>query len=265
MRGRLFPWRLTLYLAVAITLYGPAYAHAASAGLVSALSGQVQIQRAGHPVVVAYGTPVEIGDRISTGAHSQATITLSDGTQFELTEFSNVTLTDNRVNASGQRIATRLDMLSGLVHSLVRFAPGNAPNYEVHTPNAVAAARGTDYDTDYVKGVVRKENPGCLEFTDITVFDGVVDVSNPKNPTAGSTRLARGFKTTVPCALLLGATVATTAALSTGAFSTGAVAAGAAVGAGAIAAGVVAGVVVSGGSSASAPTASPTPVITPAS
>ena len=244
-----------------MTLYGPASAHAASAGSVSALQGQVQIERAGHPIVVANGTPVETGDRISTGPHSQATISLSDGTQFELSESSTIVMLENRLDASGQRAMTRLDLMAGLLHSLVHFAPGNAPNYEVHTPNAVAAARGTNYDTDYVNGVTRKEHPGCLEFTDVTVFEGVVEVTNPKNPTAGSTKVAPGYKTTVPCGLLLGVT-ASTAALSSGLLSSGAVVSGAAaLGAGAVASGVVVGVGTGGGSN-SAPTASPTPPIT---
>jgi hypothetical protein len=38
-----------------------------------------------------------------------------------------------------------------MVRSLVRSTPGRAPNFEVHTPNAVASARGTSYDVDYHK------------------------------------------------------------------------------------------------------------------
>ncbi|MGO9267440.1 MAG: FecR domain-containing protein [Candidatus Binataceae bacterium] len=250
---------------MAMTLCGPAYAQAPPAGSVSALTGQVQIQRAGHSMVAVNGTPVETGDTIITGPHSQATISLIDGTQFELAESSTIILLRNQLNAAGQRSQTTLSLLAGLLHSLVHFAPGNAPNYEVHTPNAVAAARGTNYDTDYVKGVVRKDYPGCLEFTDITVFEGTVEVTNPRNPTAGSTKVKPGYKTTVPCGLLLGATAVTTAALSSGAISTGAIVTGAALGTGAIAAGVVVGVGTgggSGGSSSPSPTVQPTPPIT---
>jgi hypothetical protein len=264
-RERLCLQRVALYLAVAMTLCGPAYAQAPPTGSVSALTGQVQIQRAGRSIVVVNGTPVETGDRISTGPHSQATISLIDGTQFELAESSTIILLKNQLNASGQRSQTSLSLMAGLLHSLVHFAPGNAPNYEVHTPNAVAAARGTNYDTDYVKGVVRKDYPGCLEFTDITVYEGVVEVTNPRNSTAGSTKVKPGYKTTVPCGLLLGATAVTAAALSSGAISTGAIVSGAALGAGGIAAGVVVGVGTGGGSgggSAPSPTVQPTPPIT---
>jgi ferric-dicitrate binding protein FerR (iron transport regulator) len=237
-------------------------AYAAPNGTISALTGQVQIQRAGRTIAVTNGTPVETGDRISTGPSSQATVTLADGTQFELAESSTVTLIENQLNAAGQRERTRLDLLGGLLHSLVYYAPGTAPNYEVHTPNAVAAARGTNYDTDYINGVVRKEHPGCREFTDVTVYEGIVQVSNPRNPTAGSTIVNTGHKTTVPCELLLGATAATSA------FSSTAMAAGAtALGASMVGSGVVLGVGVGGGfgrgvPSGPAPTVRPTPPIT---
>jgi hypothetical protein len=271
-RSRLL-WRSMLSLVLTIALYVPGHAYAAPAGSITALAGQVRIQRASHPIAVSSGTLVEIGDQISTGPNSRATITLSDGTQFELSASSTMMLTQNQVGTNGRRVETRLDLFGGLLHSLVRFAPGNAPNYEVHTPNAVAAARGTQYDTGYVNGAVRKEHPGCKEFTDVSVFDGTVEVTNPQNPTAGSTILTQGHKTTVPCKLLLGATslaatttsstaatAATTTTLSTTTIVTGA----AVVGAGVIAGGVVGGVELSGGSnSTSTPTPSPTPPVTP--
>ncbi|HXR23842.1 MAG TPA: hypothetical protein VN742_00680, partial [Candidatus Binataceae bacterium] len=118
----------------------------------------------------------------------------------------------------------------------------------------------TNYDTDYVNGVVREAHPGCREFTDVTVYEGTVEVTNPRNPTAGSTKVKSGHKTTVPCGLLLGST-----SISTAALSSGAIVSGAALAAGAIAAGVVVGVSAGGGSgrsSAPTPTVQPTPPIT---
>ena len=167
----------------------------------SAIQGKVTIARGSQTLAAAYATPVLIGDQISTAADSRVTLTLSDGTQLELAESSTLTVVQSTLNPDGSRAATRIDLLGGLLHSLVRFAPGNAPNYEVHTPNAVAAARGTNYDTDYVKED-RKGYKDCREFTDVAVYDGVVEVSNPTNATAGTIKLKKGHKTTVPCGLL---------------------------------------------------------------
>jgi ferric-dicitrate binding protein FerR (iron transport regulator) len=194
---------IILGLIICLAFRGSSFAQAAgAAGSVSEIQGQVTITRAGRTLPAAYATPVQVGDQITTAPNSRVTLTLSDGTQLELAESSTLVVDRNVLNPDGSRASTEVNLLGGLLHSLVRFAPGNAPNYEVHTPNAVAAARGTDYDTDYVKGTERKGYKDCREFTDVAVYDGDVEVSNPGNPTAGSVKLKKGQKTTVPCALL---------------------------------------------------------------
>ncbi|MGH7840004.1 MAG: FecR family protein, partial [Candidatus Binataceae bacterium] len=189
---------LVLILAGVAGAQAPA---AGGAGSITAIQGKVAIQRGANQLAAVYGTPVQVGDRIATSPASQVTITLADGTQLELDQSSTLVIIANRLNATGQRAETRVDLFEGLVHSLVRFAPGNAPNYEVHTPNAVAAARGTNYDTDYVKGVPRKERPGCLEFTDVTVFEGSVAVTNATAPNPVTVDVTHGLKTSVACLL----------------------------------------------------------------
>jgi len=198
---RLVLWLLGPFLAAAILLYGPAPALAAPAGLVSAFNGQVNIQRSGHAITVAKNTPVEAGDRIGTGAKSGVTITLKDGTQFELAENTSMILLRNQFNARGQRVLTRLDLLTGLVRSLVQLAPGNAPNYEVHTPNAVAGVRGTDFKTEYIENKPCPGFPTCLRYTDVGVYEGIVEVSNPTSPKPVAVRVTGGYETTVPCEL----------------------------------------------------------------
>jgi len=181
------------------TPYGVLYAQTGPAGSITALQGKVAIERARSPAIAGRANQaVQIGDRITTGPNSRVTITLSDGTQLGLSESSTLVVADNRLDASGHRSRTEIDLISGLLHSLVRHAPGNAPNYEVHTPNAVAAARGTDYDTDYAEGQKRKGFNGCLKFTDVSVYDGVVEVWNTSAP-GSPVKLRKGRKTTVPC------------------------------------------------------------------
>lgn len=187
-----------------------------SAGVISALRGTVTLTRGAQNLNAVHGMTVLVGDRIRTGAHGQVTITLRDDTQLELAESSALVITEERVDAHGQRLATRLELLGGLLHSLVRFAPGTAPNYEVHTPNAVAAARGTTYDTDYTESQHRSGFALCREFTDVAVFDGTVEVSNPTtNKTSGSMEVQRGHKTTVPCGLAPLSAIAASSAATT--------------------------------------------------
>ena len=61
-------------------------------------------------------------------------------------------LTENVLNPDGSRATTKVTLLSGLVRSLVKVSSGSPPNFEVHTPNAIAAARGTMFDVSYHEG-----------------------------------------------------------------------------------------------------------------
>jgi ferric-dicitrate binding protein FerR (iron transport regulator) len=247
--------RAAMMLAVIFLLGAQRAAAQTAAGSLTAVSGTVTITRGTATIPGAYGTAVQVGDRITTGPSSSATVTLSDGTQMELTDSATLTVDKELVSSTGTRQSTQVTLLSGLVRSLVRFTPGTPPNYEVHTPNAVAAARGTSYDCQYSKGVTNDKYPGCLEFTNVEVFDGTVGVTNPTNPTSPEVQVKPGQKVIVPCGagpVMAGAggTSSTTTALVVGGVVVGA--AGAGVG-GAAAAGAFSG-------SSSGPASTPVPV-----
>jgi hypothetical protein len=191
-----------LALLLALASHSVLLAQTRPAGSVTALQGKVTIERTGNSAFAAQvNQAVGIGDRVATGPRSRVTITLSDGTQLGLSESSILVVADSRLDASGHRAHTEIDLIRGLLHSLVRHTEGNAPNYEVHTPNAVAAARGTDYDTDYVEGEKRNGHDDCRKFTDVRVYDGVVEVWNPSAP-GNSVKVKKAHKTVVPCGYL---------------------------------------------------------------
>jgi hypothetical protein len=85
--------------------------------------------------------------------------------------------------------------LRSIVPSLVR-----TETFEIHTPNAIAAVRGTDFDTTYSDGAARPGFGGCQRYTDLRVREGVVAVSNLSNPTE-VVDVDAGYETTVPCLL----------------------------------------------------------------
>jgi hypothetical protein len=118
-------------------------------GSISAITGTATITRGSATIPAAYGTKVDVGDRIVTGVGSNLTVTLTDGSQIEVTDSSNLTIDENTLNPDGTRASTKVSLLGGMVRSLVRSTAGTPPNFEVHTPNAVASARGTSYDVDY--------------------------------------------------------------------------------------------------------------------
>ena len=173
----------------------------AAAGSISAISGTATIQRGGATIPAAYGTKVNVGDKIVTAAASNVTVTLTDGSQVEITDSSDLTIDENTLNPDGTRASTKLSMVNGLVRSLVKSTPGTPPNYEVHTPNAVASARGTGYDVDHQTGVDNDKYKGCHEFSHVAVYQGNVQVYNPTNPSAPPVDVKEGQKVTIPCGL----------------------------------------------------------------
>jgi ferric-dicitrate binding protein FerR (iron transport regulator) len=187
---------LGIVLALAMLAAAPDAAHAqAAAGSITAATGTVQIVRAGATLPAAIGTAVDLGDRVVTAAGGHVAIRLTDGSTLELGESSALVI-DQQVAAPAQ---TRVSLFAGVVRSFVNRTVGAAaPNFEVHTPNAVAAARGTRFDTAYVSGAQRPSFGDCRSFTDVSVYDGVVHLANVNN-LAGGVDVPAGYEATVPC------------------------------------------------------------------
>jgi len=191
-----FGAELLLIGALVLAVSGPALAQTA-AGSFSSVSGEVQIQRAGASIGAAPGVGVDVGDRIVTGASGHAVIVLNDQSRLELDAVSSITL--DQFTITGGATSTRVSLFSGVLRSLVNAASGGAPaNYQVHTPNAVAAVRGTKFDTAYTGNVIRSGYQGCERYTDVSVYQGTVNLSPIATPNAGED-ISSGYEATLPC------------------------------------------------------------------
>ncbi|HXN87401.1 MAG TPA: FecR family protein [Candidatus Binataceae bacterium] len=193
--------RLTLVSALVGVIFTMATASpglAQVAGTVSSATGNVQLQRAGGTGVVISGTPVNVGDRILTGPGGHAVILLTDGSSLELGESSTLNIDSHVLPAAGAGAATQVSLFGGVLRSVAN-ATGGPANFEVHTPNAVAAVRGTRWDTAFTDGESRATYGDCKKFTDVVVYDGVVSVRNPAAATAGGMDVPAGYEVTVPC------------------------------------------------------------------
>ena len=166
-------------------------------GSVTELSGSAQIQRAGATIAVVQGISVELHDRLVTSVASSATVRLTSGITLTLGEHTNLTF-DQNVTTSGSG-PTLLNLVEGGLRSIVPVLLGTQ-SFEIHTPNAITAVRGTDFDTTYIEGRVRPGYEGCQRYTDVRVREGVVAVSNLANPTQ-VVEIDAGYETTVPCEL----------------------------------------------------------------
>jgi len=141
---------------------------------------------------------VELHDRVATAARSTATVTLTSGST--LTLYYNTSLVfDQTVVGPARSGSTGLRLLEGAMRSVVPVLMPTQ-SFEIHTPNATAAVRGTDFDTSYFEGTVRPGYGGCQRYTDVNVREGVVAVSNLANPTE-VVEVDAGFETTIPCLL----------------------------------------------------------------
>jgi ferric-dicitrate binding protein FerR (iron transport regulator) len=206
---------LTVIVAIFL-LIAPSAMAQTPAGSISAVSGAVSIQRAGRTIPGTYGAAIMVGDRIVTGADGRVTVTLSDSSQMEVTESSTLVVDQNTLSPTGTRVSTKVTLLGGLVRSIVS-PTATPPNFEVHTPNAVASARGSSADVGYQNGVARDKFKDCLEFTDVAVYKGKWEVTNPTNPSAPPVEVDEGKKTTVACGLApLPATAITEAGIGAG-------------------------------------------------
>lgn len=169
-----------------------------TAGSFQSVGGPVQIQRAGGATIgAAAGVGVNVGDRIITGAGGHAVIILNDQSRLEVGPSSSITL--DQFTLTGGAATTRVSLFSGVLRSLVSAASGGAPaNYQVHTPNAVAAVRGTRFDTAYSENVIRPGYQGCEKYTDVSVFQGTVNLAPNGNAAAG-VDVSAGYEATLPC------------------------------------------------------------------
>jgi len=181
--------------ALTLAISGPVFAQTA-AGTFATVSGQVQIQRAGVTIGAASGVGVNVGDRIVSGASGHAVIMLNDQSRLEIGTLSSIAL--DQFTVTGGAASTRVTLFSGVLRSLVNSAIGGAANYQVHTPNAVAAVRGTKFDTAYTENAIRPGYQGCERYTDVSVYQGIVNLAQLASPNTGED-VSAGYEATLPC------------------------------------------------------------------
>jgi hypothetical protein len=181
---------------ISVCLAGSAGAQL-SAGTIKELRGTVEVQRNGRSIAAAPGTPILVGDRIETSRRSSVTVELTDRTQLMLSDASSAVIERTMTSAADSTI----DLLRGKLRSIVNITAAKPTVFEVHTPNAVASVRGTDFDTEFIEGKPCPGFPQCLRYTDIGVYKGIVEVINPTSSKPILVQVTAGYETTVPCDL----------------------------------------------------------------
>jgi hypothetical protein len=175
-------WSLAMLVVIGIASIAPA-AHAQSTvGTITQLTGAANIQRAGGATIaVAQNMPVMLHDRVATDTNGSLTIGLVDNSSLQLGPASTLVI-DNSVLVNGVGAPSKVGLLQGDLHSIIVGAmKGSSTTFEVNTPNAIGAVRGTDFTT-HTDNNGRQGYPDCFQFTDLTVEDGTVQFCNTATP-----------------------------------------------------------------------------------
>jgi FecR-like protein len=169
-------------------------------GSIQELRGTAQVYRAAQTIVAAVGIFVMLGDRIETLADSELTLILRGGTRLLLGEDSTMII-DRHLVENETHIQSTVRLLLGKLRAWVNDAGGGGSvNFEIHTPNGVAGARGTDFEVEFIDGKPCPADPSCLRYTTVGVYQGVVVVANPTSSTGSlPVTVTAGYQTTIPC------------------------------------------------------------------
>ena len=228
--GWLRMWPLAAVAMIAIGVFAPA-AHAQNTvGTITQLTGTANIQRAGATIAVAPNVPVMLHDRIATDANASLTIGLVDNSSLQLGPSSTLVI-DDSVLVNGVGAPSRVGLMGGDLHSIIVGAMrGASTTFEVHTPNAIGAVRGTDFTT-HTDSNGRQGFPNCFQFTDLAVDSGTVQFCNTATP-PDCRDIHQGEHSTMACGAFAGVGAVGAAGLG-GLGTLGAVIGGAAVATGA--------------------------------
>lgn len=166
-------------------------------GDVTSISGVAELERGGSRVAVIQSMPIRVHDTISTAVKSEVTVTLLDGSELVLSESSSCSIDQYSMTATARRQGS-IGLWGGHLRAIVNGMGGVVPDFQVHTPNATTAVRGTEFEVAYIAGRPCPEDRSCLRYTTVGVFHGVVAVANVSNP-AQAVLVNEGYETTVAC------------------------------------------------------------------
>ncbi len=197
MTGKLHPFRLRrrfrfsravmgamVIAACPVWSVAPAFSGEA-VGLVTMVQKQVHVTHTGQDqiLLVKAGDGVLFMDTYETQAESRAKLLFEDDSLLTLGEKTKLQITEHVYDPAENRRRTIMKILSGRARVLVgKVFSGAGSKFEIHTPTAVAAARGTYYI------VYLFERAGHL-MTGVLSLAGEVDVRNTDASIRGVVKL----------------------------------------------------------------------------
>lgn len=169
-----------------------------------AIRGKAQLFRADGSIeelgikdLTGKGPLFQLGDRIKTSDETTVAIKFADNTILTLHSNSQIRFDHLSAHGTTGMVDSRLHLINGRMDTRVTPAVGPGSRFEIHTPSAISAVRGTEYRT----AVSEKENTSSIE-----VLHGKVAVKGAKKQRlikAGfGTKVAQGQQPIAPKKLL---------------------------------------------------------------
>jgi hypothetical protein len=166
---------------------------------VGLLEGKVRITRADGSAEnsLASGALIQLGDTLNTGQNSSASVIFAD--ESRLTLYSDTEMRFDHLSAYGETgmVDSRVHLGQGRMQTTVKPTTGPGSRFEIHTPSAITAVRGTAY-----RAAVNPQG----DSSSIEVLEGDVVVSGAEQETLVSagfgTQVAIGKAPTKPRKLL---------------------------------------------------------------
>ncbi|MES9993214.1 MAG: FecR domain-containing protein [Candidatus Thiodiazotropha sp.] len=137
---------------------------------IAGIEGQVQLTRADGAQLssLTSGTLIHLGDILKTGPKSSVAVLFADDSA--LTLHSHGEMRFDHLSAHGETgmVDSRLRLVKGRLQTRVRPSAGPGSRFEIFTPSAISAVRGTEYRA----AVTKQGNASNIE-----VLEGKVAVS----------------------------------------------------------------------------------------
>lgn len=132
-----------------------------------ALTGEVELDQGQGWLSATPGTALQRGARLRTGEQGSAALQLSDGARVLLRGGSEIRLVEADTADNGA-LLLRIELLHGRLENAVHPLRATGGRFEIVTPSAVTAVRGTEFRISADDQTTRSE-----------VLDGTVELTNP--------------------------------------------------------------------------------------
>lgn len=143
------------------------------------------------------GTRITLGDRLETGPESNVAVRFADQSLITLHAESNIRFDHLSAYGDTGMVDSRLHLIDGRSDTRITPASGPGSRFEIHTPSAISAVRGTEY---------RLSNSQQVQASTFEVLKGKVAVSGEQQtkllPASFGTRVEAGKPPLPPRKLL---------------------------------------------------------------